>query len=90
MDQDIIKSGVVTLSTWLMAPDGQKYLYMFCRNWDILTDKMFPIEGFHSTEKWQLIGKNKDGKAMAIIPGCQVKGFLACDKYPNSNECMEI
>ena len=90
MDQDIMKSGVVTLCVWTMAPDGQKYLYAFCRNWAISTDKTFPVEGFRSTEKWQLIGRNQDGQVVAVIPGCQVKAFMACDKRPASNDCVEI
>lgn len=84
------KSGVVTLCRWTLAPDGQKYLYFYCTNWTIITDKFFPIPGFRSSERWQMIALDQHGQVLAVFPGCQVKAFLICSKKPNSNDCGEL
>ena len=86
----ILQAGVVTLNNWTMVATGEKFLYLFCKNWKIMTDTTFPIENFHSSERWQLIGKNKKGNACCVIPGCQVKGFLFCEKRPPVPDCYEI
>jgi hypothetical protein len=82
-------SGIVTLVNWTMMPTGNKYLYLWCANWVVVTDSQFPIKGFHSTERWQLLAII-DGKVAVVIPGCQVKAFAACDVAPTLNDCFAI
>ncbi len=72
------QAGVITVSNWTMAADGETYLYFWSDNGFVATDKMMPIEGFRSTEKWTLIAIGKDERAMMMFPGCKVKGFVAC------------
>ncbi len=79
------QAGIVTVSNWTMSPDGDTYLYFWCDNWFIATDKMMPISGFRSTEKWTLIAMGKDKRVSMMFPGCQVKAFLACSSPPNRN-----
>jgi hypothetical protein len=86
-----VKSGIVTLCNWTMFFDGEEYLYVFCRKWTIFTDKMNPLKGFHnSAEKWQLVGLGENGEVVALIPGCQVKGFVVSDKCPRPKKCFEL
>ncbi len=79
------KSGIVTMSGWYMAGDGKRYVYFFCSHWQVITDKMVPIDGFKSTEKWQLLGWSGN-KIIAMFPGCKVQGILACNACPDHTE----
>lgn len=72
------KSGVISVNDWTMAHDGQEYRYFFCNRWRIVTDKETMIEGFRSSEKWQLHALSEDGVLLAVFPGCQVKAFVFC------------
>jgi hypothetical protein len=74
------REGIVTWATWLMMADGQTYLHAYSDEWQIATDAAVGESlgtKFRSTEKWALVAW-RDGKVVAVIPGCQVKGFVAC------------
>ena len=58
--------------------NGARTLYVHCDDWRVTTDKEFPIGGFRSAEKWQLIGV-VDGRVRLIIPGCRVNALTLCD-----------
>lgn len=88
-DKNILFSGVITLGGWTMMPDGRIYEYVYCAKWEIRTDKQFPVDGFRSSEKWQLFGIVND-KIKCIIPGCQVNGWVFCGANPNSSNCYTI
>lgn len=78
----VLTSGIVTVAAWTMADDGEKYLYFWCDRWEIFTDKMMPVPGFRSSEKWQLAAiVNRD--ILMLIPGCQVKAWTYSAKCPN-------
>ncbi len=83
------KSGVITVINWTMASDGETYTHFYSDSWRICIDKMFPIDGFHSTEKWQLLAI-KNNKIIAIFPGCQVKSFIVCNKCPNTKNTFNF
>ncbi len=68
-----------------MAPDGKRYRSVFCKHWQIVTDKEIPIANFRSTERWTVFGR-VNGKIKMILPGCKVDGFFACDECPQSTE----
>ena len=74
-------SGIVTLDSWTAMQDGDEYRYVFCGHWEIQTDKDMPVEGFRSTERWQIIAYAKDQPVM-IVPGCRVGAFVICDECP--------
>lgn len=76
-------AGIITLVNWTLAPNGARYLYMWSPSWEILTDKMIPLDGFRSSEHWILVARI-DGKIKVIIPGCQIKAWIACDVPPNT------
>ncbi len=67
--------GVVRLLNWTIMPDGESYINIWCANWEIITDKMMPVDGFKSSEKWQLAAV-LNGEVVLFIPGCQVKGWV--------------
>ena len=67
--------GIVSCE-WVMGPDGDQKQYFFCSRWEIITNAIMPIEGFRSSEKWQLIARNARGHVVALIPGCKVRGFM--------------
>jgi len=81
--------GIVTLLNWTAMQDGEEYRYVWCGNWRIQTDKQMPIEGFRSSEHWQLIAHHED-KPVMLIPGCQVVGFTICDEAPIVNRIFDI
>jgi len=81
-------AGIITLSSWTMVPTGQTYLYLWAPRWIIVTDKSWPIDGFHSSEHWQLLGLNAAGETVLVIPGCGVKGWCACPSPPPSATCF--
>jgi len=86
--------GIVTLYNWVMMSDGRVYLYLFCSDWRVLTDKMIPIPGFRSGEKWQLHGY-VDGQPAVVIPGCKVNHFAICGACParagrKAHECFNV
>lgn len=76
--------GVVTLNQWTMMGDGHTYLYIWCKDWTIITDKAMSkiVSDFRSSEKWQLFGLVKK-EIKVVIPGCQVKAWAMCKKLVN-------
>ena len=83
---ELPSSGIVTTS-WIMAPDGKRYMVFFCRHWDIVTDEQVPVKNFRSHEKWTLAGYVGD-TIKILIPGCHVTGFVACETPPQQTEKM--
>lgn len=79
--------GIVTVSNWTMAQDGETYLYFFAYRWVIVTDEAMPVEKFRSSERWQMWALDEGGKiVVAVIPGCQVKAWVqtrSCPQRPN-------
>ncbi len=81
--------GIVTLLNWTAMQDGEEYRYAWCKDWRIQTDKQMPVEGFRSSEHWQLIAYYND-KPVMLIPGCQVKAFVICDEDPAVKRIFSI
>ncbi|KKN52797.1 hypothetical protein LCGC14_0609150 [marine sediment metagenome] len=85
----VITSGIVTLVNWTMMPDGNTYIYVWCRHWEVVTDKMMPLDNFRSSEHWQLAGL-VNGNIMLFLPGCQVKAWAYSENKPKSPNCYEL
>ena len=75
-------AGLVTVQNWTMAPDGEKYLFFWAEHWQLMTDADVPVEGFRSSERWQMIAIDEKKEILAIFPGCQVKAWLRCKAPP--------
>ena len=75
---------IITVSEWIMTPKGERYLYFFCSIWKIIPDKSMPVEGFRSSEHWQLFAMSDQDKILAVFPGCQIKAWFYCspDRVP--------
>lgn len=73
--------GVITIVEWTMCPDGLVYRHLYSPRWMIITDKQFPVDGFRSTEKWQIVAIIDD-EIVCVIPGCQVKAYVKCKTPP--------
>lgn len=86
---DVLTSGIVTLVNWTMMPDGNTYLYVFCRRWEVVTDKMMPLDNFRSSEHWQLAGV-VGSNILLFIPGCQVKAWAYSVNKPASPNCYDL
>ncbi len=82
-------AGIVTLLNWTAMQDGEEYRYVYCEDCRIQTDKQMPVEGFRSSEHWQLIAYYDD-KPVMVIPGCQVKAFVICDEDPAVKRIFSI
>ena len=80
-------AGLVTVMNWTMAPDGEKYLFFWASHWQIMTDLDMPIDGFRSSERWQLIALTSNSDVLAVFPGCQVKAWIRCETPP-SKDCF--
>jgi len=78
-------TGIVTLFNWTMMPNEEKYLYVWCKEWKVITDREVPVENFHSSEKWQLLGIVNE-EIVCIIPGCQVKAWVRRSSPPDRLE----
>ena len=74
----IPSNGIACLNVWLKAEDGQEYSRFYCNHWQIFTDSQMPIEKFHSSEKWTLIGFDKNKEVKLIVPGCKLDGLTVC------------
>jgi len=77
--------GLITVINWTMAPDGNKYLFFWAARWQIVTDAEIPVEGFRSSERWQLIAVSSDLDVLAVFPGCQVKAWIYCEIAPQED-----
>jgi len=87
LNNSIITSGIITVSNWTMVENGSRYLYFFSKRWEIITDKMMPVDGgFKSTEHWQLAAMDENGNTLALFPGCQVKAWIHCKECPKEIE----
>jgi hypothetical protein len=82
-------AGIVTVDMWTMAANGEEYRYFWCSDWRVITDKQVPIEGFRSTEKWQLLAMNGP-EMLAVIPGCQVKAWVSCQSKPSKRQIYNL
>lgn len=85
----VLTAGIVSLTAWTMAPDGERYLHFWCDRWEIFTDKMMPLPGFRSSEKWQLaavVGKD----IVMFLPGCQVKAWMYSAECPKDHTLYKI
>ncbi len=82
--------GIVTLVNWTLMPDGQIYLYVWAPRMQILTDPEIAriIPGFRSAEHWTLALFNGHGQTVALIPGSQVKAWVAADHAPSFPQCF--
>lgn len=80
----LTKAGIVTLANWTMCPDGHTYLYIWCPAWRVTTDadlgEEIGVDKLRSSERWQLIGVGVGGEIRIVIPGCQVKAFVPCER----------
>ena len=74
--------GIVSVVNWMMAPDGHRYLYFWSARWQIITDDDIPVANFSSSEGWQMIAVSANRHVLAVLPGCQVKGWVRCEKPP--------
>ena len=81
--------GVITLPDWSLAPNGKTYIHLWCKDWRVITDKDVPVDGFRSTEKWQLLAM-VNNTVMAVIPGCQVKAWMRCNTPPDNRSCYNF
>lgn len=70
--------GVISVVNWTMTPTGETFLYFWCADWQVITDKMIS-DGFRSSERWQLLARDRGGDIVAVFPGCQVKAFVRGD-----------
>ena len=83
-------AGVVSLANWHMIPSGVQHRYIWAPRWEVITDKVFPVEGFRSAERWQLLGYNGVGELKVVLPGCEVKGWCQCDKPPQNPDVCTV
>lgn len=83
------RAGIVTVNAWTMAADGNNYLYFWSDDWRIFTDKDMPIDGFRSTEHWQLLAFI-GCECVALFPGCQVKAWIASTAPPQTNTIFDL
>ena len=88
MSKQLPESGIVTSHDWLLCSDGDRYVYLFCEHWRVVTDDKVPLEHFHSRERWSLFAEDKQGKIIALIPGCGVAGFIAAKLCPKKTICV--
>ena len=77
--------GLITVINWTMAPDGNKYLFFWASRWQIITDAEMPVEGFRSSERWQLIAISSNSEVLAVFPGCQIKAWIRCETSPEDD-----
>jgi hypothetical protein len=83
IDPNVFGAGVVTLANWTMMADGSAYMHVWADKWHVVTNEGSGIKGLRTTDKYHLVAYSADGKAAVIIPGCQVKGYAACEKNPS-------
>ena len=69
-------------------PGDELNLYFYCDRWEIITDKTIPIDGFRSSERWQLAAMDIQGNTLALFPGCQIKAWLSCKSMPPTTESI--
>ena len=61
----------------------------------VVTDKIMGerlgLESFRTTEKWQIVGRASDcGPPLIILPGRQVKSWVACGTAPKSQKILVL
>lgn len=83
-------TGVVHFAEWQIMPDGESYRYVWCKRWKIITDKMVPIEGFKSAERWALGAFDSHNNLLGLYPGCGVKGFTVFPEPPKRRQTIAI
>jgi len=88
LPSQVLRAGCITLLQWTMMPDGETYMHVWSPAWRVVTDaQCAEILGtpFRSSERWQLFALDapESDVALAVIPGCQVKGIVFCRSTPN-------
>ena len=84
---DIPQAGLVTTRNWIVTPNGDQHHSFWCDNWLLETDKELELVGLKTSDRWAMVALNGD-KILAIIPGCEVLGYIPCAKPPSINVFM--
>ena len=80
--------GIVTVSDWMMAPDGETYLSFWAPHWRVFDDKgaaaNLGIGRLKSSDGWWVAGYNEhETEPVVVFPGCSVKGFTRSAVNPS-------
>jgi len=76
--------GIVSLTEFVMAPNGSCYRCFWCNHWEIIRDEDIPIEGgFKSHEGWFLAAL-QDNKVVFVIPGCKLYSWSRSNTPPKT------
>jgi hypothetical protein len=73
-------AGIVTLAGYATFQEGQ-YSAVWAPEWRIVTDAQAGIDGFRSTERWQLLAV-VDGVVVLVVPGCKVFSWVRVADVP--------
>ena len=81
---NLAETGIVTVDEWQLMPDGNEYVHIFCNKWQLHIERDLPIEMFRSMKNVTLLGIDDNNIIKLIIPGDRIRGFVYCDKCPES------
>lgn len=82
-DPTVFPAGVIQLLQWTMMSDGTNYMNVWAKSWRVITNKASGIDGLRTSDRYHIAAYGPDGKIRILIPGCQVKAFVACEKNPS-------
>ena len=83
-------SGLVTLTDWMFMPDGQSYKAVWAERWEIVPDNAMPVDGFRSSEHWQLAAV-VENDVLLLVPGCKVGAWAYCPAAPDTcSQCWVV
>lgn len=63
--------GLISVVNWTMAPDGHRYMHLWAKRWQIITDEEIPVSRFRSSERWQMIAVSTDSEVLAVSRGAR-------------------
>jgi len=75
--------GIVTITDFVMAPNGTCYKCFWCNHWEIIIDEDVPIENFKSHEGW-FLAAIQAGKVVFTIPGCKLQSWSRSNNPPKA------
>jgi len=82
--QDVSRAGVLNVRNWQLVPNGDQTRALWCRKWLLRTDKQLDLAGIKTSDRWAMLAMSGE-KILAIIPGCEVCGYYACESPPPIN-----
>ncbi|MCI5125360.1 MAG: hypothetical protein D3925_13015 [Candidatus Electrothrix sp. AR5] len=78
-------SGVISLHSLTMAPDGKKYFFFWAQCWQVYCSEELEMLKLSHSKNNNILAIDHSSKVISVFPEDQVKGWVYCETPPASD-----